>query len=188
MNNLSPELLAAVAATSHAAMAVSLVLLAASAVHTNAGAPRVVGEPPRDMLEAAFLAGGPGRVADTVLCSMRQDGRLAVDGGNVRVIRPVGMVPVARELLALCGPEWGRPLKSLRVELMRSPSVQVFGDALAQRGLLWRPDQRKLWRIASKLHTSVCMTAVLLFILPRWLGGAAPSGVEFAVIPARWCR
>ncbi|MEK8172863.1 TIGR04222 domain-containing membrane protein [Streptomyces sp. M19] len=51
-------------------------------------------------MEAAFLSGGPGQVADTVICRMRSDGRLAIGGpGVVSVRQPVAHHPVEHAAL-----------------------------------------------------------------------------------------
>ncbi|MGW7514924.1 TIGR04222 domain-containing membrane protein [Streptomyces sp. NPDC054796] len=162
----------------------SVLFLAVCAVATTSNAPPVTGGP-GDLLEAAFLAGGPGRVADTVVCTMREDGRVAIDGADrLHVVRPVSHAPVEGELLALCGPEWSRPLGELRAALMRSASVQAVGDALAARGLLWRPEQRATWRIAGRVNVAAFFFAVLSFVAPLFLGGGgAPSGTQFALPP-----
>lgn len=125
-------------------------------------------ERPYDLLEAAFIAGGPGRVADTVVCAMQDDGRIEIDAvAQVHIIRPNGNDPVERELLSLCGDEWESPLETLRGELMRSAPVQAIGDTLVNRGLIWRARDQRAWRYAS--HTRLTVSVLCgLFTLLDW--------------------
>ncbi|MGW5698251.1 TIGR04222 domain-containing membrane protein, partial [Streptomyces asiaticus] len=116
-----------------------------------------------DLLEAAFLAGGPGRAADTVISAMYADGRLAIgDPGVVSVRQPVARGPVEEELLRLCAISPHGGLKWLRRELMRSPVVQAIGDQLAGRGLMVRPDALRFWRGVARTQVGLCAMGVFL--------------------------
>ncbi|WP_086881587.1 TIGR04222 domain-containing membrane protein, partial [Streptomyces rhizosphaericus] len=118
-----------------------------------------------DLLEAAFLAGGPGRVADTVISAMYADGRLAIGGpGVVSVRQPIAHGPVEEELLRLCAISPHGGLKWLRRELMRSPVVQAIGDQLAGRGLMVRPDALRFWHRLARLQVGLCFAGTFLGI------------------------
>ncbi|MCZ4121815.1 TIGR04222 domain-containing membrane protein [Streptomyces sp. H39-S7] len=121
------------------------------------------GDAPRDPLETAFLAGGPGRVADTVIAAMHGDGRIAVTApGLLTVIRPVAHNPVEAALLEACGAEWGGGLRQVRTAVLTGPSVQSIGDRLARRGLFFQPEVHSRWRRVSTLHKTVWF--LLLFL------------------------
>ncbi|MDI3406911.1 TIGR04222 domain-containing membrane protein [Streptomyces cavernicola] len=102
-----------------------------------------------DPLEAAFLAGGPGRVADTVLTAMHADGLITVvRPGLVGVGRGVARHPVEQAVLDAHAVAPSSALEWVRVGVMRSPAVQTLGDGLAERGLLMRPavqEARRRW-------------------------------------------
>ncbi|MFC5029537.1 TIGR04222 domain-containing membrane protein [Streptomyces sp. So13.3] len=121
------------------------------------------GDIPRDPLETAFLAGGPGRVADTVIAAMHADGRIAVDAsGQLTVLRPVASNPVETALLEACGAEWGGGLRQVRTAVLTGSPVQSIGDRLARRGLFFQPEVHRRWRRVSTLHKTVW--CLLLFL------------------------
>ncbi|GAA1374099.1 TIGR04222 domain-containing membrane protein [Streptomyces beijiangensis] len=105
-----------------------------------------------DLMEVAFLSGGPARVTDTALAGMSEDGRITVGGpGIVAVQRPVAQEPVERAVLAALAEAPSGALHLLRNEVMRSPAVQEIGDGLAARGLMVEPRARRkpaVWGIA----------------------------------------
>lgn len=157
--------------------AVVLVLRLRSALRGMRGA----GEGPLDLYETAFLAGGPGRAADVALYSMHGDGRIGVDErGRMYVMRPEARDAVERELLDRCGPTEGVRLSTLRPALMRSAPVQGYGDALARRGLLLRPEAHRRRRRAALAHYAVCATAffILQFGAP---GAGSPASAPWEV-------
>ncbi|MET7755116.1 TIGR04222 domain-containing membrane protein [Streptomyces sp. NPDC005389] len=102
------------------------------------------GGPVHDRYEAAFLNGGPARVADTALSALQADGRLAVGGpGIVAVVRPVAHDPVERAVLEAHAAAPHGALHHLRTAVMRHPAVQEIGDGLAARGLVVDPATRR---------------------------------------------
>ncbi|MBH5337500.1 TIGR04222 domain-containing membrane protein [Streptomyces pactum] len=118
------------------------------------------------VLEAAFLAGGPGRVADTVICRMHADGRVAVgEPGVLAVLRPVAGEPAEQALLDLHARFPTGALAPLRAALMRSAAVQQIGDRLAARGMLVPPAVGRRWNRAAKGLlglAGLCAAATLL--------------------------
>ncbi|MEU3463310.1 TIGR04222 domain-containing membrane protein [Streptomyces sp. NPDC006733] len=121
------------------------------------------GEAPRDPLETAFLSGGPGRVADTVIAAMHGDGRIAVTPpGRLTVIRPVAQNPVEVALLEAVGAEWDGGLRQVRTAVLTGPSVQSIGDRLARRGLFFQPAVHSRWQRVSTLYKTVWF--LLLFL------------------------
>ncbi|NBM16095.1 TIGR04222 domain-containing membrane protein, partial [Streptomyces sp. GC420] len=128
----------------------------ANRVGRNAPADRRV----RDVLEAAFLAGGPGRVADTVIAAMHARGRLVLAGPGIVRIEP-GVVPehpVEEALLTVHASAPSGALQWLRAGVMRSQAVQGIGDLLAARGLLAPP------RTARGARTPAAILAALSFL------------------------
>ncbi|MFD4158677.1 TIGR04222 domain-containing membrane protein [Streptomyces hydrogenans] len=105
------------------------------------------GGPVRDVYEAAFLCGGPGRVADTALAAMHLDGRIVIGGpGVVAVVRRTAHDPVERAVLDLHAAAPSGSLRLLRLGVMTHPAVQEIGDDLAARGLLTVPGPRRVLR------------------------------------------
>ncbi|GDY57326.1 hypothetical protein SVIO_079490 [Streptomyces violaceusniger] len=156
----------AVVALVYLAVAVSSVVLISGTVRARRReVPGQVHARAHDLLEAAFLAGGPGRVADTVISAMYADGRLAIgDPGVVSVRQPVARGPVEEELLRLCAISPHGGLNWLRRELMRSPAVQAIGDQLAERGLMVRPDALRFWHGLARLQVGLCFAGTFLGI------------------------
>lgn len=121
------------------------------------------GEVPQDPLETAFLAGGPGRVADTVIAAMHGDGRITVSApGQLTVIRPVAGNPVETALLEACGAGWNSGLRHVRTTVLTGPAVGAIGDRLARRGLFFQPEVHGRWRRVSTLHRAVWIAILFL--------------------------
>jgi uncharacterized protein (TIGR04222 family) len=123
----------------------SFILLVAVST-AKARAARTAGTPDGlvyDALEAAFLAGGPGRVADTVIASMHAQGRLTLAGPGIVRVHPgtVAHHPIEAVLLAVNAAAPNGALHWLRYGVMRSEPVQEIGHRLAERGLLVLPDR-----------------------------------------------
>ncbi len=99
--------------------------------------------PVHDRYEAAFLNGGPARVADTAIAALQYDGRIAIGGpGIVAVVRPVAHDPVERAVLETHAAAPHGALHHLRLGVMRHPAVQEIGDGLAARRLIEEPARR----------------------------------------------
>jgi uncharacterized protein (TIGR04222 family) len=114
-----------------------------------------------DVMEAAFLGGGPGRVADAALAEMRADGRLTIGGpGIVLVQQAVSRHPVEASVLREHAAAPTGALRTLRLAVMRSLPVQAIGDTLAARGLLLRPEQTRPWRKWALFHALGCLVAL----------------------------
>ena len=141
-----------------------------------------------DLMEAAFLASGPGRVADTVISEMHTDGRLTVGRpGVVSIRQPVARTPIENALVNVLTSSPNGALDRLRRELMRAPEVQAIGDDLARRGLLMRPAALRPWRNAARAQVVACWLGVPLGI---WLSvrqnmdGNGGFPVIFLILPA----
>lgn len=148
------------------AVAASSVVLVVGTVHARRAtpSPKLVGAPPHDLWESAFLAGGPGRVADAAVAGMHSDGRLAIGGPGIVSARgpAVSHDPVESAVLDALAQTPGGSLPRLRATIMRSGAVQQIGDRLAARGLLHHPDTSRPWRRLAKAQIGFCM-AVFFF-------------------------
>ncbi|MFF8839184.1 TIGR04222 domain-containing membrane protein [Streptomyces sp. NPDC015130] len=141
----------------YVAAAVAVVLLVTRVVRSRGGS----GGPVHDRYEAAFLNGGPARVADTALAALQYDGRIAIGGpGIVAVVRPVAHDPVERAVLEEHAAAPHGALHHLRLAVMRHPAVQEIGDGLAGRGLIVEPSRR---RTTVGWCTGIGLTAFFLF-------------------------
>ncbi|WP_405858608.1 TIGR04222 domain-containing membrane protein [Streptomyces sp. NBC_00090] len=134
-------------------------LLIARVVRSRRGS----GGPLHDRYEAAFLNGGPARVADTAIAALQADGRLAIGGpGIVAVVRPTAYDPVERAVLQEHAAAPHGALHHLRLAVMRHPAVQEIGDGLAGRGLIVAPATR---RTTLRWCLALGLTAFFLFPL-----------------------
>ncbi|WP_199783262.1 TIGR04222 domain-containing membrane protein, partial [Streptomyces alboniger] len=97
--------------------------------------------------EAAFLSGGPARLADALIAGLHEDGRLVVAGpGVVGIPRPTARNAAEQAVVDAHRAAPNASLHWLRAAVMRSGPVRETGDALAARGLLMRPGPRQTWR------------------------------------------
>ncbi|MDX2294499.1 MULTISPECIES: TIGR04222 domain-containing membrane protein [Streptomyces] len=153
----------------HLAAAAALVRLFVLARRIRGGG----GGPLHDVYEAAFLGGGPGRVADTALATMHLDGRIVIGGpGVVAVVHRIAHDPVERAVLDTHAAAPSGSLRGLRLGVMTHPAVQEIGDALADRGLVTAPGPRRALR---RWCVGLAVGSVLLFPV-----GIAATVVQFA--------
>ncbi|MGW2398235.1 TIGR04222 domain-containing membrane protein [Kitasatospora sp. NPDC001664] len=136
------------------------------------------------LLDAAFLAGGPARVVDTVIVRMQQEGRLIVSrSGQVTVTDRNARDAVEAVLITVAGSSGRTDLSTVRRELARSEHVQRIGDGLAARGLMRRPDLFRKAMGARRLFWFVQLVVIGLGVLAAidWLGlSAAEQGSRSA--------
>ncbi|WP_371618505.1 TIGR04222 domain-containing membrane protein [Streptomyces sp. NBC_00454] len=98
-----------------------------------------------DLSEAAFMAGGPGTVVDAALVSLLCDGRMVAGGPGIVQVRPGVRAtdPAERAVLQAHQSAPSGWLYQIRYAAMREPAVQETGDALADRGLIAPPGDRR---------------------------------------------
>ncbi|WP_051872243.1 TIGR04222 domain-containing membrane protein [Streptomyces sclerotialus] len=167
------------------AVAASSVVLIAGTVHTRRATPSprtvLVDVPSHDLWENAFLAGGPGRVADAAIAGMHGDGRLVIGGpGTVTARRPaVSHDPVESAVLEALARTPGGSLARLRPTVMRSAAVQQIGDRLADRGLLRRPEAGRPWRQLARLQIGACMGVFFLGIFQSVTGALDDGAPQY---------
>lgn len=119
---------------------------AALLVRASAARPRppAGGGQIQHVYEAAFLSGGPARVADAALAALHADGRLVIGGpGIVSVRHALAHDPVERAVFEQLAAAPTGALHTLRLAVMRHPAVQEIGDGLAARGLMTPPGQNR---------------------------------------------
>ncbi|MBZ4321823.1 TIGR04222 domain-containing membrane protein [Streptomyces huiliensis] len=142
-----------------------------------------------DRFDLAYLTGGAGRVADTVITAMHQDGRVTVDGGRVTVVSPASRDTMERAVLRHCGNDWTRSLWRLRRDLREDPAVADLHRSLVERGVLLRPDVRSWWPRAMWVQLpGLPLTAVLAFALARPASVAALILVVLGTVARFACR
>ncbi|MEU6015686.1 TIGR04222 domain-containing membrane protein [Streptomyces sp. NPDC047515] len=142
------------------AVAVSSVLLAVGLARARRGSGGSGGSV-HDLLEVAFLNGGPGRVVDTTLTAMHTDGRLTIGGPGIVAVQQVdARDPVERAVQHTHATAPSGALHTLRDAVMRHPAVQEIGDGLAARGLLASPATTRVWRRWGVVQGLVCLLAI----------------------------
>ncbi|MBW5483612.1 TIGR04222 domain-containing membrane protein [Streptomyces bambusae] len=135
----------------------SSVALGRGVVRQRPGA-RVVAPRLHDLSEAAFVAGGPGRVVDTALVSLLGDGRLVVGGPGIVRMRPGARAadPAEQAVLHACHAASSGALHMVRYEAMLHPAVQEIGDGLAARSLIAPPGSGRRWRRWGVAQAVIC--------------------------------
>ncbi|MFF3753358.1 TIGR04222 domain-containing membrane protein [Streptomyces sp. NPDC002018] len=170
----------------HLAVAVSSVLLISAVVRLRRRGPA---GPVHDVMEAAFLGGGPGRVAEAAIAGMHADGRLVVGGpGIVSVPHPVARNAVEQAVLQEHAMAPSGALHTLRLAVMRGPAVQRVGDALAARGLLVPPARARGPRrwgatqgLLCFLGLPVCFVLAVMVVSDSLPGDGSAAG--FSLLP-----
>ncbi|MER7762605.1 TIGR04222 domain-containing membrane protein [Streptomyces sp. NPDC097619] len=122
------------------------------------------------LYEAAYLAGGPQRVAVLVLLSMQRRRRLLLaHTGWATVVDPVGRDPLERSLLGAFGPDGQLPVSSARSAVAAGPAVRALGDRLGAAGLAVPEEERvgyvegvRSVRLSSLLTTALAALALAL--------------------------
>ncbi|MFJ1748407.1 TIGR04222 domain-containing membrane protein [Streptomyces sp. NPDC088116] len=172
----------------HLGVAVSTVLLLVAVRQLRArGSDSAI----HDAMEAAFLGGGPGRVADAAIAGMHADGRLTVGGpGIVAVQRAVAHHPVEQLVLQEHAAAPSGALHTLRLAVMRGWAVQQVGDVLAARGLLVAPAECRTVRKWGVIQAAVCFLSLPVALVLSIVAVAVADGprggsgaLAFSVLP-----
>ncbi len=110
--------------------------LCLAAVAAARPGPRPEGERDLSCYEAAFLAGGPYRVADLTLISMHRARRLLLaHTGWATVVDPEGRDDLERSVLAAIGPGGQERIATIRSGAAAADAVRELADRLAGAGL-----------------------------------------------------
>ncbi|MBT2491530.1 TIGR04222 domain-containing membrane protein [Streptomyces sp. ISL-96] len=136
-----------------------------------------------DLMEVAFLNGGPSRTVDAALAAMCADGRLAVGRpGVASALSSVAHDPVERAVLAELAAAPNGALHTLRHAVMRNAAVQDIGDSLAHRGLMIPPRTSRKWRTGSITLLLACVLGLPVAIVVSVVVTFTPF--IFMVLPA----
>ncbi|WP_327681621.1 TIGR04222 domain-containing membrane protein [Kitasatospora sp. NBC_00458] len=164
---------------------IGAVLYAAQAKQAAKRVPFPKGLPGRGLplLDTAFLSGGPGRVFDTALVRMHQDGRAVVNrAGLVTITGTQAYDAVDQAVVEAAGPARSGELRTLRGTVMRSAAVQEIGDRLAGRGLLRDPARLRRAKLARRLLW-IALLDVVAFTAAAYLLDSDEPGYDR---PALW--
>ncbi|MEU3254537.1 TIGR04222 domain-containing membrane protein [Streptomyces sp. NPDC006997] len=108
-----------------------LAAVRAAAVDTAPGGRRQL-----TLYEAAFLSGGPARVADLTLVSMARQRRLLLaHTGWATVVDPRGRDDIERSVIGAIGPEGQSPIAPVRTATAAADPVRGLADGLVRAGL-----------------------------------------------------
>lgn len=135
------------------------------------------------LYEAAFLAGGPSRVADLALVSMHLRRRLLLaHTGWATVVDPEGRDDVERTVIRAIGPEGQSPLAPVRASAAAADAVRAVADRLVAAGLAV-PRGADVASAVRAVRAAALLVAALggAALLAPGDGGAAPMPVWFAV-------
>ncbi|MFI9767950.1 TIGR04222 domain-containing membrane protein [Streptomyces sp. NPDC052415] len=142
----------------------------AAAVDVNAGR-----EHDLTLYEAAFLSGGPRRVADLTLVSMARQRRLLLARtGWATVVDPRGRDDIERSVIGAIGPDGQSPIAPVRDAAADAEAVGTLAERLVRAGLAV-PDGARTGIAAEVQRVRLAAVAVLA------LGGIAllmPGGAE----------
>lgn len=88
------------------------------------------------LYEAAFLSGGPARVADLTLVSMARQRRLLLaHTGWATVVDPRGRDDIERSVIGAIGPQGQSPIAPVRAAAATTDAVRGLADRLVRAGL-----------------------------------------------------
>ncbi|GGT10754.1 TIGR04222 domain-containing membrane protein [Streptomyces chromofuscus] len=101
-----------------------------------ADAAETAGTQPLTLYEAAFLSGGPTRVADLTLVSMARQRRLLLaHTGWATVVDPRGRDDIERSVIGAIGPQGQSPIAPVRAAAAATDAVHGLADRLVSAGL-----------------------------------------------------
>lgn len=88
------------------------------------------------LYEAAFLSGGPGRVADLTLVAMARQRRLLLaHTGWATVVDPCGRDEMERSVIGAIGPQGQSPIAPVRAAAATADAVRGIAERLVSAGL-----------------------------------------------------
>ncbi|MGW0190490.1 TIGR04222 domain-containing membrane protein [Streptomyces sp. NPDC003362] len=111
-------------------------LLCLAAVHAAGTDADTGGTHDLTLYEAAFLSGGPARVAELTLVSMARQRRLLLaHTGWATVVDPRGRDEMERSVIGAIGPEGQSPIAPVRAAAAATEAVRGLADRLVRAGL-----------------------------------------------------
>lgn len=168
-------------------VALSTALLIAKVVASRSGRPSAGPSPAvHDLYEAAFLNGGPARVADTALTALYADGRVLIGGPGIISVRHAhANDPVERAVFQELSTAPSGALHVVREAVMRHPAVQEIGDGLAQRGLLVPPAASRpvrRWGLVQGVSCFVALPLSILLTVLQYMAHDSPFDMPFPFV------
>ncbi|MEW2166713.1 TIGR04222 domain-containing membrane protein [Streptomyces sp. NPDC007084] len=170
-----------------AAAGISCTRLCLAAVRAATVDADVAGARELTLYEAAFLSGGPARVADLTLVSMARQRRLLLaHTGWATVVDPRGRDDMERSVLGAIGPEGQSRIAPVRAAAAAADSVRRLADRLVAAGLAV-PDGARTTvagavRQVQAASAAVLALAVVAVLLPgQGTGDGVPVAVWFAL-------
>ncbi|MFI0777053.1 TIGR04222 domain-containing membrane protein [Streptomyces sp. NPDC021212] len=138
------------------------------------------------LYEAAFLAGGPQRVADLALVSMSRERRLLLaHTGWVTVVDPDGRDDLERSVIAAVGPRGQSPVPPVRNLLAAADPVRALADRLVTAGLAVPAGARANVAAAVRQVRLACvvvlLTGVVALLMVPPASGPGPALAWFAL-------
>ncbi|MFE9439808.1 TIGR04222 domain-containing membrane protein [Streptomyces sp. NPDC006602] len=150
-------LLLAWAAAGTACTRLCLAAVRAAAVDADAGRVHHL-----TLYEAAFLSGGPGRVADLTLVSMARQRRLLLaHTGWATVVDPRGRDDMERSVIGAIGPEGQSRIAPVRATAAATDAVRGIADRLVRAGLAV-PDGARAGVAAGVRQVQLAVVAVVV--------------------------
>lgn len=139
------------------------------------------------LYEAAFLSGGPARVADLTLVSMARQRRLLLaHTGWATVVDPRGRDDMERSVIGAIGPEGQSRIAPVRATAAAADSVRSLADHLVAAGLAV-PDGARTTVAGAVRQVQAAAAAVLalgvaaLLLPAQTTGNEVPVAVWFAL-------
>ncbi|MET8011628.1 TIGR04222 domain-containing membrane protein [Streptomyces sp. NPDC005271] len=138
------------------------------------------------LYEAAFLAGGPGRVGDLALIRMYREHRLLLaHTGWVTVVDPEGRDALEGSVITAIGPEGQSPLPPVRAALAAADPVRALAGRLEAAGLAVSASARTNVAAAVRQVRAACalvlLTGVAALLLVPPASGLEPVAAWFAL-------
>ncbi|MFE5394285.1 TIGR04222 domain-containing membrane protein [Streptomyces sp. NPDC056568] len=122
------------------------------------------------LYEAAFLSGGPGRVADLTLVSMARQRRLLLaHTGWATVVDPCGRDDMERSVIGAIGPGGQSRIAPVRSTAAAADAVRVLADRLVSAGLAVPDDGRGIAAGVRRVRVAalaVCALGAAALALP----------------------
>ena len=145
----------------------------AAAVDTDAGHGHDL-----TLYEAAFLSGGPGRVADLTMVSMARQRRLLLARtGWATVVDPRGRDEMERSVIGAIGPEGQSRIAPVRTAAAAADAVRVLADRLVSAGLAV-PDGARTTVAAGVRQVRAAAVAVFVLGVVAVLAPADPGNPD----------
>lgn len=145
---------------------------------------RVPVEPvPIDPYLAAHLAGGPDRVALTVLTEMVDEHQLAVDGRGRVTIPPGDAISDPMRVAVLRGFQGEAEIRVAKLyqRACRQPEMRGFGEIALRRGMRYEPAHRRLIMVVPLPPAVLAVAGVVLVFVEVGQGPGVVMALPLAI-------